>query len=284
MNSLLLLIYTHLEEELDEDTDEEDDDDSSSLSTSYSHSSSDAEEDPQELMDDYEGLKYWVKRYWEHYKPKLLHDYVLAAYCLSPDPKVHEHAKQNIKGEDRLACERLLVKLFLPAYIEGVEKFEREKAAIVNKFLGELDDFQKKSGYFKSQSIWYAAEDPNIPAHLWHQRYSLLFTDYLGKLACIVCSKVLGIGEAERHWKANKKTRGGQRARPSAAKTKKQATIAAAHSMEKAESRRAALARKGKLWDDEDFKAFKLGKSLHFLLWLTTLLSTSCLFGYRFLL
>lgn len=129
-----------------------------------------------------------------------------------------------------------------------------------DKFLSELQDFQNKSGYFKKMNIWIAAEDPTLPSHRWHQRYSLLFTDYLGKLACLVCSKMTGIGEAERMWKQNKKTRSGQRCRLSTDKTKKQSTISAAHSMNKSQARNAAAKRRGKLMDDEDFKAMKMGK------------------------
>lgn len=69
-----------------------------------------------------------------------------------------------------------------------------------------------------------------------------------------------GIGEAERMWKENKKTRGGQRCRLSTDKTKKQATISAAHSMNKSKARNASAKRRGKLMDDEDFKAMKMGK------------------------
>jgi hypothetical protein len=47
-----------------------------------------------------------------------------------------------------LAFESLLVKLFLPGFVEDKEVWERKKAAIVDKFLSELQDFQNKSGYF----------------------------------------------------------------------------------------------------------------------------------------
>ena len=52
-----------------------------------------------------------------------------------------------------------------------------------------------------------------------------LFTTYLGPLGCRVTSKGMGIGKAERHWKANKKIRGGQRAKLSPKNAKMQATM-----------------------------------------------------------
>jgi hypothetical protein len=63
---------------------------------------------------------------------------------------------------------------------------------------------------------------------------------WFGKLGCIVCSKMTGIGEAELMWKANKKTRGGPRCRLSTDKTKKQATISRAHSVNKSMARNSA--------------------------------------------
>lgn len=255
------LLHFFLDDDDDESSDEEEsDDDASAASSCQSAAEDDEEPVPTQMMDCFTEFKYWYKRHWTFYRNKLLTAYVRVAYVLSPHPKVHADAKANIEVEDRLACESLLVKLFLPGFVEDNEMWECRKAAIVDKFLSELQDFQNKSGYFKTMSIWIAAEDPNLPSHRWHQRYSLLFTDYLGKLGCIVCSKMTGIGEAERMWKENKKTRGGQRCRLSTDKTKKQATISAAHSMNKSKARNASAKRQGKLMDDEDFKAMKMGK------------------------
>jgi hypothetical protein len=256
------LLHFFLDDDDDDESsdEEESDDDASAASSCQSAAEDDEEPVPTQMMDCFTEFKYWYKRHWTFYRNKLLTAYVRVAYVLSPHPKVHADAKANIEVEDRLACESLLVKLFLPGFVEDNEVWERRKAAIVDKFLSELQDFQNKSGYFKTMSIWIAAEDPNLPSHRWHQRYSLLFTDYLGKLGCIVCSKMTGIGEAERMWKENKKTRGGQRCRLSTDKTKKQATISAAHSMNKSKARNASAKRRGKLMDDEDFKAMKMGK------------------------
>jgi hypothetical protein len=34
-------------------------------------------------------------------------------------------------------------------------------------------------------------------SHIWHSKKSLRYTEIFGKLACSVCSKILGIGLAE---------------------------------------------------------------------------------------
>jgi hypothetical protein len=45
------------------------------------------------------------------------------------------------------------------------------------------------------------AADENCKAYRWHFKYSYPQTKVLGKLACLVLSKILGIGTAERNWK-----------------------------------------------------------------------------------
>ena len=50
--------------------------------------------------------------------------------------------------------------------------------------------------------------------YIWHKNYySMPYTQYLGKIVCRALSKVMGIGEAERHWKKNKHMRVGQRSK-----------------------------------------------------------------------
>jgi hypothetical protein len=47
----------------------------------------------------------------------------------------------------------------------------------------------------------------------------------LGKLACLVLSKILGIGTAERNWKQVKAVKSGQRVNTTIDKTRKQVLV-----------------------------------------------------------
>jgi hypothetical protein len=85
---------------------------------------SDDGEELAEGMDCNKEFKVLYRRSWNHYKNKLLTDYVCAAYVLSPDPKVYEDAHANMEPEDREACERLLIKLFLLGYVENHPEWE----------------------------------------------------------------------------------------------------------------------------------------------------------------
>ena len=49
--------------------------------------------------------------------------------------------------------------------------------------------------------MWIIAEKLTQAAYLWHKTYYLAPMNILGKPACIVTLKILGIETAERHWK-----------------------------------------------------------------------------------
>ena len=74
-----------------------------------------------------------------------------------------------------------------------------------------------------------------------------------GKVACVVTSKVLGIGDAERAWQAAKRIKSGQWANIGAERTKMQTTLHASTTIQVAKLRRAKREEDGVLWMDEDF-------------------------------
>mmetsp|Transcript_5832 Transcript_5832/g.13306 ORF Transcript_5832/g.13306 Transcript_5832/m.13306 type:complete len:319 (+) Transcript_5832:571-1527(+) len=98
------------------------------------------------------------------------------------------------------------------------------------------------------------------PAHKWHQRHSSpggADGTVFGQLACLVVSKILGIGSAERNWKEYKMVKAG-RHRLGSLKNKKGAVIYGINCEERAKVRRAALSSAGRLWEDEDFEGCKM--------------------------
>ena len=92
----------------------------------------------------------------------------------------------------------------------------------------------------------------------WHAKYSIETTEVLGRLACLVLSKILGIGTAERNWKQVKKVKKGDRTKTGVEKTTKQVIIFLQHQMMRGALCRTALSAAGKLWDDNDFASMKM--------------------------
>ena len=68
-------------------------------------------------------------------------------------------------------------------------------------------------------SPYHAMQLLQCEYYIW--RYSVGSTIILGRLGCIVCSKILGIGTAERNLKQIKAIKTGQRAALGAEKCKK---------------------------------------------------------------
>ena len=186
--------------------------------------------------------------FWEKRRPKLIHDYSLVGYILSPNPTIMENAitnKLEIHGE---AAERLITKLILDPALVGNERTV-QRAKLIDSFMEEYGDFTNRRGVFAKDNIWIMAADESTKAYRWHYKYSYHQTKVLGKLACLVLSKILGIGTAERNWKQVKAAKSGQRVNTSIDKTKKQVLVYAQYQQMRAQAWLNKLSTAGKLWD-----------------------------------
>lgn len=196
-------------------------------------------------------------RHWHHRARGLSHDYALVGYLLAPHPIIQNHARQNMTMQHEEAVSRLITKLILPEDVVGAER-EQMRASLVHTFKKEHSDFTNRTGVFAHPDMWVMAEDENVPAWEWWKAYGLVRTKVLGRLACLVVSKNLGIGSAERHWKLVKATKKGQRANLGEEKAKKCALVYGASMQQKSRHRLQKLATAGKLWTDDDFESLKL--------------------------
>jgi hypothetical protein len=167
------------------------------------------------------------------------------------------HAIDNKSIKHDQAAERLITKLILNPTLVGTKR-NNERAKLIDTFMEEYGDFTNKRGMFARDNIWIMAKDEHTKAYRWHYKYSLTTTKVLGKLACLVLSKILGIGTAERNWKQVKAVKSGQRVNTGINKTKKQVLIYAQYQQTRAQARMTKLAAAGKLWEDDDFASMKM--------------------------
>ena len=105
---------------------------------------------------------------------------------------------------------------------------------------------------FSLQDMLIIAESPTQAAHLWHKIYSLGPTKILGKLACIVSLKILGIGTSERNWNQVKQVKYGKRTKTGNLKYKKQALCFSAYTKIRKRLHHRNLGSDGKLCNDDD--------------------------------
>ena len=210
-------------------------------------------------LEDYpsNNLRDTIMRFWINRRRKLVHNYSLVGYMLSPNPTIMADAARNKTQAHHDASEALITKLILdPSLVGGAKGVA--KAELIDTFMEEYTDFVNRRGPFAKDNIWIIAAKPDCKAYRWHQKYSLQSTKVLGKLACLVLSKNLGIGKAERNWKQVKAVKSGQRSNTGIEKTKKQVLIYAQYQQARAETRIKQLSSAGKLWDDDDFKSMKM--------------------------
>ena len=166
------------------------------------------------------------------------------------------HAKQNrtMQHDD---VTRAVSKLLLPEDVVGEER-KKLRANLVHTFWKQHSDFTTRSGVFSHPDMWIMAEDGSVQAWEWWNAYGLSRTKVLGKIACIIVSKNLGIGSAERHWKLVKATKRGQRAKLGKDKAKMCALVYGASMQQRSRHKLKKLASAGKVWSDEDFESLKL--------------------------
>jgi hypothetical protein len=97
---------------------------------------------------------------------------------------------------DAIKC--LIGKLLVPENLTSNER-EECRADMTTKFFDKHRKFVNQTGILISDTMWYAAGKSDfIVACCWHYTWTLSRTKVLEKLACLVQSKILGIGTAKR--------------------------------------------------------------------------------------
>ena len=196
--------------------------------------------------------------YWKKRLPCLDHDYAIAGWFLSPVECVREDVAVNHMGSHKTAMVRILKKLIIPQCDTEAEQL-RADAHIISTFWTEWNEFRTKRGPFQRCWIWAAPEIETRP-DLWHQNYSLAETQVLGRIGCIICSKLLGSGPCERSHGDYKHQKGGKRSHLSGAKAEKQAAIFGKYCGEKARVKRKEDDALKVEWDEDDFEDLGFSK------------------------
>jgi hypothetical protein len=117
---------------------------------------------------------------------------------LSPNPKIMAHCAINKSSLHVNAADRLIEKLILDSMLVGTKR--REKLAdLIDTFKDKYGEFTSQQGRFAKDNIWMVAAKQEMEGFRWHAKYSIETTEVLGRLACLVLSKILRIGTAERN-------------------------------------------------------------------------------------
>lgn len=193
----------------------------------------------------------WMKR-----RERLVTDMAIVGWMLCPMPLVHADATQNTTLTEKSAFKRFVKKW----YCSGMVDNSQEYCDFMSRFENELYEFRTKSGKYDEPYIWNE-NDPDLlqgRSHHWHHKHSLIRTTYLGKTACRICSKLVGMGSAERSWGDVKHLKSSKRSHLSSQAVEKQATIYGASCMVDAQLKRNQCKQDSvnqfRFWDEADFR------------------------------
>jgi hypothetical protein len=197
----------------------------------------------------YQVMELWLKR-----RKSLIHDYSLVGYILAPQQKINNDATMRMTESTAYtdAVTRLIGKLFDKPRPECL-------AELTTLFLKEHRDFCNRSGVFANAVMWTEPDkDERIVSCQWHASWTVNRSKVLGKLACLVLSKPLGIGTVERNWKQVKRLKSGDRSNLSMPITTKITNVYGQYQQMKSRMRENQLSSVGKLWTEDDFHCMKM--------------------------
>ena len=92
--------------------------------------------------------------------PKLIRNYSLVGYLLSPNSTIMAHAVEHKTINHDKAAKRLITKLIQNPTLVGTER-NNERANLIDTFMEEYGDFTNKHGMFACDIIWIMAADEN---------------------------------------------------------------------------------------------------------------------------
>ncbi len=133
-------------------------------------------------------------------------------------PEVRKDVRARMTGDHWDAIERVIEKLY--CYDSTIDVDEKK-----DMFRTEMKHFQNQTGVFDKAGRWNTADVISGRSYLWHEKYSLPYTEVLGHVGYRTISKVTGIGSCERAWGDVKHIKTGKRKHLSARATEMQSII-----------------------------------------------------------
>lgn len=147
---------------------------------------------------------------------------------LCPLPEIMNDAAENHEGNYCKVVLELAIKLLCPyhKFPGTAEEYVASQHEVLDVFWEEYNQFTTKTGCFSNREhMWRSIDILQNRTHIWHKKNTLYSMRYLGSFVCLVTSKPMGIGAAERCWGEVKSIMGGQQLTLLAEKCSKLTTI-----------------------------------------------------------
>ena len=164
--------------------------------------------------------------HWDKRRHRIEHEYAIAGWALCVMDDVRKDVQRRMTGAHRDAIERVVSRLHKPPCPNtNASVSSMSQAEIVDTFWNEFKAFTNCTRPYHEPSRWASMDVKRGNSHLWHEKYSIPYTQVLGFVACRVTSKLCGIGPAERSWGGVKQIKDGKRAHLSGVSTKKRSIL-----------------------------------------------------------
>ena len=151
-------------------------------------------------------------RLWHHRRSQLITDLSIAAWFLSPHDAVREDVNRVMDLPNSEFYEEALERCFCQIMVDRrkipSDEFDMRKDTMLAQFQEELQAFRDKTGHCSKSYIWKSSLIVDNCSAQWHNTHS---RGLLKKFGARVCSKIVGIGSAERVWRYVKFNKQGQR-------------------------------------------------------------------------
>lgn len=196
-----------------------------------------------------------VKISWEKRSKLLRHDIAIVAWVCSPLPAVMKDVVDtSIQAVHIDAVNRVLRKWIIS---EKEKEDDDIVQHIINTFWDECLKFHTKTDMFADMDSSFHENHIDFKSgksYLWHCKDSATRTEVFGKVAVKVCSKILGIGSAERSWGDVKHLKSNKGSHLSSQKVKKQSTLYGQSCMEIARSKMQDTSNPLHCWFDDNLE------------------------------
>ena len=99
-------------------------------------------------------MTYQIISFWLKHRTKLIHDYGLVGYILSPNPQIMNNARERMLNSPIYsdAIERLIGKLLVPENLTSTERKEY-LAEMTTKFFDKHQKFVNQTNILKSDTM-----------------------------------------------------------------------------------------------------------------------------------
>jgi hypothetical protein len=117
-----------------------------------------------------DSMTHQIMTFWFKRQPKLIHDYSLVGYILSPNPQIMKNARERMLWSPIYSdtIKRLIGKLLVPENLTSTDCKEC-LGEMTTKFFDEHQKFVNQTGILNNYTMWYAAQKSDfVVACHWH--------------------------------------------------------------------------------------------------------------------